>query len=45
MVLEARDRVGGRTWTKLVKGVPVEVGGQWIGPQQKRIAALAAESG
>ena len=41
VVLEARDRVGGRTWTKQVKGVPVDVGGQWIGPQQKRIAALA----
>ncbi len=45
VVLEARDRVGGRTWTKQVKGVPVDVGGQWIGPQQKRIAALAAQVG
>ena len=37
--------MGGRTWTKQVKGVPVDVGGQWIGPQQKRIAALAAQVG
>ncbi len=45
VVLEARDRVGGRTWTKQVKGVPVDVGGQWIGPQHKRIAALATAMG
>ena len=45
VVLEARDRVGGRTWTKTVRGVPVDVGGQWIGPQQKRIAALAKAVG
>ena len=40
-VLEARNRVGGRTWTKKVRGVPVDFGGQWIGPGQTRIAALA----
>jgi monoamine oxidase len=45
VVLEARDRVGGRTWTKSVRGVPVDFGGQWIGPQQKRIAALAKAVG
>ncbi len=45
IVLEARDRVGGRTWTKQVRGIPVDVGGQWIGPQQKRIAALAKAVG
>ncbi len=45
IVLEARGRVGGRTWTKSVRGVPVDVGGQWIGPQQKRIAALAKAVG
>jgi monoamine oxidase len=45
VVLEARNRVGGRTWTKSVSGVPVDFGGQWIGPQQKRIAALAKAVG
>ncbi|MBN1529718.1 MAG: flavin monoamine oxidase family protein, partial [Thermoleophilaceae bacterium] len=45
VVLEARNRVGGRTWTKSVRGVPVDFGGQWIGPQQKRIAALAKAVG
>ena len=44
-VLEARNRVGGRTWTKEVRGVPVDFGGQWIGPGQTRIAALAKAMG
>jgi monoamine oxidase len=31
LVLEARDRIGGRTWTDTSKlGVPVDVGGQWL---------------
>lgn len=43
MVLEARDRVGGRTFDlTLEDGVVVEMGGQWIGPTQDRVAALAA---
>lgn len=43
-VLEARDRVGGRTWTEtLADGVFVDHGGQWVGPTQERILALAAE--
>jgi monoamine oxidase len=45
VVLEARDRVGGRTWTKPVRGVPVDVGGQWLGPQQRRVAQLARDLG
>jgi monoamine oxidase len=45
-VLEARDRVGGRVLNEpLGDGVVVEVGGQWIGPGQDRIAALAREVG
>lgn len=45
-VLEARDRVGGRTLNEpLGDGKVVEVGGQWIGPTQDRIAALAREVG
>ncbi len=46
VVLEARDRVGGRTeggWRP--DGTPVELGGQWIGPTQHRMHALAAELG
>ena len=45
-VLEARDRVGGRIWTKATRcGTPIDVGGQWIGPGQDRVLALAAELG
>src|SRR3954451_24078658 len=44
IVLEARDRVGGRTLNHPIgDGKVVEVGGQWIGPGQDRIAALAKE--
>lgn len=42
IVLEARDRVGGRTLTEDVPGVPglrVDSGGQWIGPDQRLLAA------
>jgi monoamine oxidase len=46
LVLEARHRVGGRLLNEpLGDGVVVEVGGQWIGPTQDRIAALAREVG
>ena len=45
-VLEARDRVGGRTeGGQTADGTPVELGGQWIGPTQHRMYALAAELG
>ncbi|NKX54737.1 flavin monoamine oxidase family protein [Arthrobacter mobilis] len=33
-VLEARDRVGGRTWTDVVDGAMLEIGGQWVSPDQ-----------
>ena len=46
VVLEARDRVGGRVVNAPIgDGDVVEVGGQWIGPTQDRIAALARELG
>lgn len=45
-VLEARDRVGGRILNgALPNGDPIEIGGQWVGPTQDRILALAAELG
>lgn len=45
-VLEAYDRVGGRTLNhSFSDGTVVEVGGQWIGPTQDRLAALAGELG
>ncbi len=46
IVLEARDRVGGRLLNESIgDGQIVEVGGQWIGPGQERVAALARELG
>ena len=46
VVVEARDRVGGRVHNHDIgDGKVVEVGGQWIGPTQDRLAALAAEFG
>ncbi|ROP72672.1 NAD(P)/FAD-dependent oxidoreductase [Curtobacterium sp. PhB115] len=30
VVLEARDRIGGRTWTDTSLGVPVDLGASWI---------------
>ncbi|MEM7138211.1 MAG: FAD-dependent oxidoreductase [Myxococcota bacterium] len=44
-VLEARDRVGGRTWTQEIGGARFDVGGQWIGPGQERVRALVDELG
>ena len=46
LVLEARGRVGGRTLNaSLGGGKVVEVGGEWVGPGQTSILALAAEVG
>ncbi|WP_052666099.1 flavin monoamine oxidase family protein [Nitriliruptor alkaliphilus] len=45
-VLEARDRVGGRTeHGRLPDGQAIELGGQWIGPGQTRMYALLDELG
>jgi monoamine oxidase len=47
-VLEARDRVGGRTLSQAVGEHPediVEAGGQWVGPTQHEILSLAEDLG
>ena len=49
-VLEARRRVGGRTWNGLVEGTDgkdhfIEIGGQWISPDQTRLISLVEELG
>ena len=42
LVLEARDRVGGRTRTDhFDDGLWLDIGGQWAGPGQERLYALA----
>ncbi|CAN5386071.1 FAD-dependent oxidoreductase [soil metagenome] len=44
IVLEARDRVGGRTFTEVRDdGAYIDHGGTWIGPGQERIYALMQE--
>ncbi|MGZ3419501.1 MAG: flavin monoamine oxidase family protein [Polyangiales bacterium] len=49
VVLEARDRVGGRVYTTKIEGARasdwIDLGGQWIGPTQHAISALVAELG
>ena len=45
IVLEARDRVGGRTWTEHIDGQMFELGGQWISPDQTALLALVDELG
>ncbi|MDA3638490.1 flavin monoamine oxidase family protein [Mycobacterium xenopi] len=43
LVLEGRDRVGGRSHTGAVAGVPVDLGGTFVGPTQDAVLGLAAE--
>lgn len=46
LVLEAQDRVGGRTFSRtLDNGVTVDLGGQWVAPQQTRVLELVKEFG
>jgi len=44
-VLEARDRVGGRLWTDDVEGAMLEIGGQWVSPDQDALKETIAELG
>lgn len=45
IVLEARDRVGGRVYTGQLAGETVEYGAQWTGPGQTRLKAFARTFG
>ncbi|WP_168583625.1 flavin monoamine oxidase family protein [Gephyromycinifex aptenodytis] len=45
VVLEARDRVGGRTWTSHIDGAMLEIGGQWVSPDQTELLQLIDELG
>jgi monoamine oxidase len=40
LVLEARQRVGGRVWTMDAGGVPLDMGGMWVGAGHLRFRAL-----
>jgi monoamine oxidase len=44
-VLEARDRVGGRTKPGQIAGHTIDLGGMWVGPTQTRLLALGDEYG
>ncbi|MFK4788572.1 flavin monoamine oxidase family protein [Microbacterium sp. ZW T5_56] len=44
-VLEARDRVGGRLWTDVIDGAMLEIGGQWVSPDQTALQETVAELG
>lgn len=44
-VLEARERVGGRTWSRVIDGAFLEIGGQWISPDQTVLSELVEELG
>ena len=44
-VLEARDRIGGRLWTDTIDGAMLEIGGQWVSPDQDALKETIAELG
>ena len=44
-VLEARDRAGGRLWTDVIDGAMLEIGGQWVSPDQDALIDTIAELG
>jgi putrescine oxidase len=45
LVLEARDRVGGRLWTDSGTGALLELGGQWVSPDQTALKETVTELG
>ena len=45
VVLEARDRVGGRLRTETIDGAMLELGGQWVSPDQTALIATLGELG
>jgi monoamine oxidase len=45
VVLEARDRVGGRLKRGTLAGLDIDLGGMWMGPSQRRLAALTQSFG
>ncbi|MEO0750729.1 MAG: FAD-dependent oxidoreductase [Pseudomonadota bacterium] len=45
-VFEARDRIGGRTWTSHALGLPMDLGASWIhGPKGNPLTQLAKDQG
>lgn len=44
-LIEARERVGGRSMPGTLNGRTLDLGGQWVGVRHDRVRALAAEAG
>lgn len=45
-IIEARDRIGGRTWTKDFAGAPIDLGGAWLhGPVGNPVARYCENAG
>jgi len=42
LVFEGRDRVGGRSFTGSVAGLPADMGGAFVGPTQDAVLALGS---
>jgi len=45
VVLEARERVGGRLWNTEIGGEANELGGEWVAPYHSRLRELLTEIG
>lgn len=45
LVLEARDRVGGRTKHGQIAGLDIDLGGMWLAPSQTRLKTFADQMG
>jgi putrescine oxidase len=45
IVVEARDRIGGRLRTETIDGAVLELGGQWVSPDQEALLATLDELG
>ena len=45
VVLEARDRVGGRLWNTELGGEANELGGEWVAPYHSKLHELRGELG
>jgi len=43
LVLEARDRAGGRVWTLEKNGLPLDLGGEWLHSADRNVLAPLAE--
>src|SRR5258708_14794897 len=43
LVLEARERPGGRTWTVEADGIPMDLGGEWLHSADRNVLTPLAE--